>query len=536
MRIFARVAALAVIALVLISGGIWLFVDANQFRPLLESELTRALGRPVKVGDLKLSIFSGGIIASNLSVAEDPAFGGGDFVHAQSLAVAVQLLPLIFSRQVDVTGLTIKQPQITLAQAASGKWNFSSIGGAASTPPNTPPAQAGKSSLRLSANRITLSNARVTITRAHSPPQAFDDVNVEIRDFAPTAAVPFVLTAHLAGGGEASLQGKVGPINSADAAITPVQAAITVKHLDLVAAGFMKRSSGFGGLLSVDANGSSDGNTLRASGHLKADALKLLPHAHPAGRSVQFDFALTHDLAKRAGSISRGDIRIGTAQASLTGGWTLHDDDAILAMKLAGDNMSIQELEAMLPALDIVLPAGSSLRGGSAHAALAIEGPTDGLITSGTVGLNNTRLAGFDLASRMKTAARLAGIKTGPDTDIQTFSANVRIAPEGKSLEDIVVIAPAIGDLSGGGTVTPERALDFRMLVKLHTSGVVMALAGQRGDTEVPFHIGGTSSAPTFTPEIKGVMGAEVNTVMKSDQAAKSAVGLVKGIFGGKKK
>ncbi len=534
MKIIARVAAVAVIALVLIVGGVWLFVDANQFRPLLESELTRALGRQVKVGDLKLALFSGGIAASDVTVADDPAFSSGNFVQARSLAVAVQLMPLVFSRQVNVTGLTIEQPRITLAQLASGKWNFSSIGAAASAPkPAT--AQAGRNSLRLSANRITVSNGQVTVRRAHSPAQVFDAVNVEVRDFAPDASVPFSLTAHMAGGGEASLHGKAGPINSADAASTPVEAAVAVKHLDLVAAGFMKRSSGFGGLLSVDANGSSDGHALRASGHIKADGLKLLPHAHPAGRSVQFDFAVTHDLEKRAGSMSRGDIRIGAARARLSGSWTLRGDDALLAMRLDGENMPIPELEAMLPALDIVLPAGSSLQGGSAHAALALQGPTDGLITSGTVGLNSTRLAGFDLGSRMKTVARIAGIKTSPDTDIQTFSANVRVAPEGKSVQNIILIAPTIGDLTGGGTVSPERALDFRMLVNLHTSGVVMALAGQRGDTQVPFHIGGTSSAPTFTPDLKGVMGAEVNTVMKSDQAAKSAVGMVEGIFGKKK-
>ena len=57
-----------------IGGGILVFlvlaalclpflVDANRFKPRLEAELTKALGRKVTVGDLKLSLFAGGVSA-----------------------------------------------------------------------------------------------------------------------------------------------------------------------------------------------------------------------------------------------------------------------------------------------------------------------------------------------------------------------------------------------------------------------------------------------------------------------------------------
>ena len=48
------------------------FIDANAFRPKLESELTDALGREVKVGNFSLSLFSGGVSADNISIADDP--------------------------------------------------------------------------------------------------------------------------------------------------------------------------------------------------------------------------------------------------------------------------------------------------------------------------------------------------------------------------------------------------------------------------------------------------------------------------------
>ena len=100
----------------------------NQFRPVLEERLTAALGREVKIGDLKLSIFSGGASASDITVADDPAFSKEPFLRAKDLAVGVELWPLIFSRQLNVTSLTIDQPEIALLQSAAGEWNFSSLG------------------------------------------------------------------------------------------------------------------------------------------------------------------------------------------------------------------------------------------------------------------------------------------------------------------------------------------------------------------------------------------------------------------------
>ena len=114
-------------------------------------------------------------------------------------------------------------------------------------------------------------------------------------------------------------------------------------------------------------------------------------------------------------------------------------------MNLSGANMPVQELVEMLPALGIVLPAGSSLQGGTAGATLALAGPANQAVISGAVGLNNTKLAGFDLGSKLSAVVRLAGIPVGRDTDIRTFSANIRMSPDGTRAEDFKLIAPAIG-------------------------------------------------------------------------------------------
>src|SRR3954467_3125662 len=121
----ARWIAIAIGLLLVAVLSVPLLLNANQFRPLLESNLTAALGRPVKLGDLQLAILSGGVSAGDLSIADDPAFSPAPFLHAKSLKIGVELMPLVFSHKLNVTGMTIDQPEISLLQNAAGDWNFS---------------------------------------------------------------------------------------------------------------------------------------------------------------------------------------------------------------------------------------------------------------------------------------------------------------------------------------------------------------------------------------------------------------------------
>src|ERR1700752_4609261 len=125
-----KIFAIVVAVLIVIVIALPFFVDANLFRPRLESELSGALGRQVKVGNLSLSLLSGGVTADDISIADDPSFSQSPFVQAKSLKVGVELIPLIFSKTLNVTNLTLNQPEISLVKSEnSEKWNFSSLGG-----------------------------------------------------------------------------------------------------------------------------------------------------------------------------------------------------------------------------------------------------------------------------------------------------------------------------------------------------------------------------------------------------------------------
>ena len=67
----------------------------------------------------------------------------------------------------------------------------------------------------------------------------------------------------------------------------------------------------------------------------------------------------------------------------------------------------------------------------------AITGPVDKLVTTGTMKLENSALAGFSLGSQMSAISALGGKGAAEkDTTIQNFSADVHVAPNGTRAED----------------------------------------------------------------------------------------------------
>jgi len=525
---------------ILIAGAVLLIVllalpfviDANRFRPAIESELTKSLGRDVKIGDLKLSILSGTVTASDLSIADDPSFSRTAFLHTKALSLSIDLWHLLFSRKLNVSGMTIDTPETVLIQVPSGIWNFSSLGTKSSAQP-APTSGA----MALSMKSLKINGARVSLTQGSSKPEILDNVSIEVKDFAPGAVFPFSLSAKIAGGGDIALEGKAGPIDSADAANTPFTASLKVTNLNLAATGAVPASSGIDGVLSVDGAANSNGHTFEMTGKIKAEKLKLAPRATAARNPLLFDVALTEDLKQHSGQMSRGDAAIGSVKASLTGTWTQPGESPVLKMILAAPSVPVSGLVELLPALDIVLPSGSTPEGGTATAQLTISGPASGMVISGPMSVRNTRLKGFDLGTKMSPIEKLAGLKSGPNTEIQTLSANLRTAPEGTSLQDIHLVLPSVGELTGGGTISPSHALNFKMRATVRTGVLVSAFT----PSSIPFSIGGTSSDPQFRPDVGALAAEEINQGLKGVKvggvdAGKTADSLLQGLFGGKKK
>ena len=521
MKRILKIVAIVVAVLIVILIAVPFFIDANTFRPTLESDLTNALGRQVKVGNLSLSLLSGSVSADDISIADDPEFSKSPFVQAKSLSVGVEMIPLIFSKTLNVTELTLNQPEISLVKSENGeKWNFSSLGSKSTTAPaETKPAAETKkaepastqpasssSNPNLTVAKLSVKDGRLTVSRARSEvkPRVYDKVNIVMTNFSFTSSFPFQMSADLPGGGNLKLEGKAGPINPNNAAETPLEAKMSVHELNLAESGFIDPASGISGVADLDETLSSDGHEAKTNGMLKASNLKVVAKGSPAGRPVQLTYAVVHNLAKEDGRITQGDVAMGKAVAHLTGTYDAHGKVTVVNLKLDGQGMPVDDLEAMLPALGVVLPPKATLKGGDMNTNLAISGPVDKLVTTGNVRMENAALANFDLGSKLSSISALAGKKTGNDTEIKNFSSDVRVAPEGTQANNINLDVPSIGVLTGGGTVSPSNELAFKMNASVAGLGV-------------PFAIQGTTSDPKFVPDVKGLATGLLKGALKNN-------------------
>jgi AsmA protein len=543
-----KIIGIVVVVILLVVIALPFLINVNSFRPKLESELSTALGRQVKVGNLSLSLLSGSVSAEDLSISDDPAFSKAPFIQAKSLKVGVEVMPLIFSKTLHVTDLTLDRPEIALLRDASGKWNFSSLGNNSEVA--NKPAEPSSSTPNLSVSKLDVKDGRLSVNRANSSikPHVYDNVNISVRDFSLTSQFPFMISANLPAGGAAKLEGKAGPINSTDISASPLEAQVNIKGLDLNASGFVDPSTGIAGVADFDGKLNTDGKLARTSGTLKADKLKLAVKGSPATRPVEVKYATDYDLAKQGGTLNQGDVSLGKALAKLTGSYQSQGESTVLNMKLNADGMPVDDLQAMLPALGIILPSGSKLQGGTLSVNVGITGPVDKLVITGPIRLSQTKLAGFNLASKMSAISALSGAQTGSDTSIQNLSTDARVAPEGVRTQNINLNIPALGTVTGDGTISPVGALNYKMSANLSGSVVTgltqLAGVGGKGGS-VPFVIQGTTSDPKFMPDVKGMVGSQLKgglggllggTTTGKSPSGNSAVDALGGLFGKKKK
>jgi AsmA protein len=199
--------------------------------------------------------------------------------------------------------------------------------------------------------------------------------------------------------------------------------------------------------------------------------------------------------------------------------------------KMKAASVPAPDVENLLAVLGYNLPEGSSLKGGTINANLALHGPLERLVTDGPVQLNNVTLAGFSLASKLATALGSAGSATGSDTLIQVASSNLRYAPEGVRANDLNIVVPTIGSVTGAGTVAANNALDFRLVAKLAGNSSLAALTklplfSKSGG--VPFRIRGTTAKPEVVPELGGLAGNPLQQLTNPNQ--KGGIG---GLLGG---
>ena len=517
-----RIVAIVVVVLILILVIAPFLIPVDKFRPTIEEKASEALGRKVELGSLSLSLIGGSLTAQSISIGDDPKFSSSPFLTAKSLKVGVELMPLIFSKTLNVTGITIENPEVLLLHNPAGQWNYSTLGGAAAKSAQKPAGSSPTSPADLSVQKFTLKDGRITVGSTTSQKRStYDHLNVVASNFSMTSKFPVTVTADLPAGGKFKLDGTAGPIDQADASLTPLDAKLDISSLDLASTGFLDASAGLSGVIDLSANLTSQNSEAETKGTVKLSKAMLIAGGSPAGVPLTVDFNTKYNLHKNTGVLEPSTLKIGSAAAQLHGTYETGGEATSVNIKLDAKDMPAKDLEAFLPALGINLPKGASLQAGTLNADLNLVGPTNKMVTSGSVGLFNGKLAGFDLGSMMSSVGSLAGIKSGKDLEIQKLTTDLRMSPEGLKADNFIAVLPSIGNLSGAGTVDSKNNLDFKMAATLTSAlgdvgspvsdvgGLIGKATGGGGGcksgTTVPFQIQGTTANPKFIPDVGGL-------------------------------
>jgi AsmA protein len=514
-RIVVLAMAVVIVALLVVP----FLVNVNTFRPMLESELSSALGRKVTLGHLSLSLWSGGLVANNVTVADDPQFGSAPFFQAKSLRIGVQMGTLLFHHQLVVEQFVADSPQIHLIENQNGMWNFSSLG---SGNPGAPQQASSAKMPQVTVGELKIQDGKVFVSSlpATGEPFVYSNVNIAVKNLSTTQAMPFSIAADLPGNGSVKLVGSAGPLAKPNAEATPFRASLDLKHFNPVAAGVLPASDGISMIADANVELRSNGTMLTGAGGIQASHLLLSRDGTPAPQPVEIEFTVGQNLTTRVGQIQSMAIHAGSATVQVNGSWVVSGQTTALNLNLSAPSLPINQLEQFLPAVGVRLPRGSRLQGGTLTATLAITGTASSPAIDGPVELDGTKLVGYSLGKKIQGLTALAGI--GNSTDIQTLRAQVHSTVPMTQLSNIYASVPALGTAIGSGSVSAAGALNFQLTAKLNAntklgglvSGVSTALGGTAGkflhgtmSNGVPMTITGTTSDPVIRVELGKMLG-----------------------------
>ncbi len=437
-------------------------------------------------------------------------------------------------QQLHVLNLVVDTPRLTLVRENKP-----------TTVAPPPPAPNSNNMLStLTADHLQIKNGAMTITSpGQAVPAVYQQLNAELTNVSPTAAAPFKLSAQVPGGGSVTGDGTAGPINQASAAATPLNAHIALSHLDLATSGVVAPDAGISGIANLNLKAVSDGKNLNANVSANIQGLRVAKNGSPSAKPVVVQLTALQNVQALTGQLQNADIAIGKAIINVAGTYQTSGATTTLNLKVNSKAASIDELEAFLPSVGVHLPSGSSLQGGTLTTNLNVTGAIGAPIISGPVRIDNTNLAGFDLGSKLGPLSSLAGIKSGSGTAIQSLSANVAVNGGNVRTDNVSAVVPSIGSATGAETISAAGALNYNVILKL--TGVLGAASGKGGTAAgaggvtsqlmgmipggavggaagnvignfagaalrngVPVAIGGTTSNPTFTPNMGGIMNS----------------------------
>jgi len=150
----------ALIVLLLMAIFLPPLINLGKYRRRITASMSEALGRPVYVGGMQLRLLPmPGIVMSDFTVDEDPAFGYEPALHANSVVASLRFSSLWRGR-LEVSRISLDEANLNLVHNAAGEWSIGSVLLRASQIPNAPTGQR-RASDRPRFPYIEATNARI---------------------------------------------------------------------------------------------------------------------------------------------------------------------------------------------------------------------------------------------------------------------------------------------------------------------------------------------------------------------------------------
>jgi len=104
--------------------------DTDQYLPQITKKASFALGRSISIGHLGLVFSLQGIAldAGPVIIADDNDFTAQPFIKIDKVRISLDIRSLIFHREIHITGVLLKSPQIHFIRNQEGLLNIQSIG------------------------------------------------------------------------------------------------------------------------------------------------------------------------------------------------------------------------------------------------------------------------------------------------------------------------------------------------------------------------------------------------------------------------
>ncbi len=414
------------------------FFDAEDFKPRIQTMLSNAAGRPVRLsGDIELSVFPWtGFSISGFEMMNPPGFSESHFLTVDSFDIQVALVPL-FSKEIQVRYVRLMSPRLVLETTEEGRSNWADLGGSPDSAPTaetTPPAS-GPTVAAFRVEEIAVSDGRVRwIDRSTGERKTVADVDLKLEDISLDSPIRLAFSAQV-DGEPVSIQGTVGPVGN-----PPGTGTI---HMDLTASALA--------LLTVHLEGKVDRPAAAPSVQASIDVapFSLRKLADRVGQPLE-----TTDPDALEKVAFQGDITASPSSLTLSDG-RLTVDESTLDFSLDVKRFDPPDVRFALQLdtidVDRYLPPGGDEPPASDTPASPAPGPSDRsalrrLLLSGTIGIGHLTVSGGTLRDIRMTLTAKDGRFT--------------VDPMGLSLYGGTLQGTAVADVKGD---VPETRVQVSM-------------------------------------------------------------------------